>query len=90
MGATVRQVLREIGTPYTELDLGNPKWTNEELLAFIQRHPIWLRQALRPRLKGGDFCPPGWSVTSDGGGPVTGFVSLAALQDLDHKRFFAR
>lgn len=53
MGATVRQVLREIGTPYTELDLGNPKWTNEELLAFIQRHPIWLRQALRPRLKGG-------------------------------------
>ncbi|MDO9146852.1 MAG: hypothetical protein Q7U52_04175 [Hydrogenophaga sp.] len=59
MGATVRQVLREIGTPCTGLDLGNPKWTDDELLALIQRHPILLGQALKPRLKGVLFLPAG-------------------------------
>ena len=29
-------LLREKGTPYAELDLGNPKWTDDELL-----DPCW-------------------------------------------------
>ncbi|MFP5323238.1 MAG: ArsC/Spx/MgsR family protein, partial [Gammaproteobacteria bacterium] len=33
MGASARQVLREKGTPFAELDLGNPKWSDDELLA---------------------------------------------------------
>lgn len=44
MGVTVRQVLREKGTPYGELDLGNPKWTDDQLLDFIQQHPILLNR----------------------------------------------
>ena len=36
MGITVRDLLREKGTPYTALNLGEPKWTDEELLEFMQ------------------------------------------------------
>ncbi len=33
MGITVRDILRQKGTPYDELALGNPKWTDAQLLA---------------------------------------------------------
>lgn len=46
MGASARQVLREKGTPFAELDLGNPKWSDDELLAFIQQHPILLNRPI--------------------------------------------
>lgn len=39
-GLTVRELLREKGTPYAELGLGDPKWTDEQLLDFIGQHPI--------------------------------------------------
>ena len=58
MGATVRQVLREKGTPYAELDLGNPKWTDEELLAFIQQHPILLNRPFVITPLGVRLCRP--------------------------------
>lgn len=58
MGATVRQVLREKGTPYAELDLGNPKWTDEELLDFIQQHPILLNRSLVITPLGVRLCRP--------------------------------
>jgi arsenate reductase len=32
MDIPVRDVLRQKGTPYEELDLGNTKWSDEELL----------------------------------------------------------
>ena len=35
MGMMLRQLLREKGTPYAELDLGNPKWTDDEILDFM-------------------------------------------------------
>ena len=41
MGGSVRDVLRQRGTPYDELDLGNSKWTDAQLLDFIaaiERH----------------------------------------------------
>ena len=40
----VRDMLREKGTPYAELDLGNPKWTEDELLDFMAQHPILLQR----------------------------------------------
>ena len=45
MGMTVREVLREKGTPYAALDLGNPQWTDEQLLDFVEQHPILLNRA---------------------------------------------
>jgi len=58
MGATVRQVLREKGTPYAELDLGNPKWSDEQLLAFIQQHPILLNRPFVITPLGVRLCRP--------------------------------
>lgn len=58
MGATVRQVLREKGTPYAELDLGNPQWTDEQLLDFIRQHPILLNRPFVITPLGVRLCRP--------------------------------
>lgn len=58
MGATVRQVLREKGTPYAELDLGNPQWTDDDLLAFIQQHPVLLNRPIVATPLGVRLCRP--------------------------------
>lgn len=58
MGATVRQVLREKGTPYAELDLAHPKWTDEQLLDFIQQHPILLNRPFVTTPLGVRLCRP--------------------------------
>jgi len=58
MGVTVRHVLREKGTPYAELDLANPKWTDSELLACIQRHPILLNRPVVITPLGVRLCRP--------------------------------
>ena len=39
-GLSVRGALREKGTPYAELGLGNPKLTDEHLLDAMMAHPI--------------------------------------------------
>lgn len=44
MGIGVRDLLREKGTPFKELDLANPKWTDDELLDFIGQHPILMNR----------------------------------------------
>lgn len=58
MGASARQVLREKGTPFAELDLGNPKWSGDELLAFIQQHPILLNRPIVVTPLGVRLCRP--------------------------------
>lgn len=58
MGLQVRQVLREKGTPYAELDLGNPQWTDEQLLAFIAQHPILLNRPIVVTPLGTRLCRP--------------------------------
>lgn len=62
MGISVRDLLREKGTPYGELGLGDPKWTDEQLLDFIQQHPILMnRPVVRTRL-GTKLCRPSEAV----------------------------
>ncbi|RWO41600.1 MAG: arsenate reductase (glutaredoxin) [Mesorhizobium sp.] len=46
MGMMPRQLLREKGTPYAELDLGNPKWTDDEILGFMMAHPILINRPI--------------------------------------------
>lgn len=58
MDTTVREVLREKGTPFAELDLGNPKWTDEQLMAFIQQHPILLNRPFVVTPLGVRLCRP--------------------------------
>lgn len=58
MGVSVRDVLREKGTPFAELDLGNPKWSDDQLLAFIEEHPILLNRPIVVTPLGVRLCRP--------------------------------
>lgn len=58
MGLPIRQLLRENGTPYAELDLGNPKWTDDQLLDFIVSHPLLLQRPIVETPKGVRICRP--------------------------------
>lgn len=57
-GETVRHFLRERGTPYQDLDLGNSKWTDEELINFMMEHPILINRPIVVTDKGVCLCRP--------------------------------
>ena len=62
MGVGVRDVLRQKGTPYDELDLANPKWSDDELLDFIGQHPILLNRPIVVTPLGARLCRPSEAV----------------------------
>jgi arsenate reductase len=45
-GMTPRELLREKGTPYAELNLGDPKWTDDEIVNFMLAHPILINRPI--------------------------------------------
>jgi arsenate reductase len=58
MGIPVRALLREKGTPYAELGLGDPKWSDEQLLDFMIAHPILINRPIVATPKGVKLCRP--------------------------------
>jgi arsenate reductase (glutaredoxin) len=62
MQMPVRQLLREKGTPFAELGLGDPKWTDEQLLDFIQQHPILMNRPVVRTPLGTKLCRPSEAV----------------------------
>lgn len=58
LGISVRDVLREKGTPYEELQLDNPKWSDDELFGFIEQHPILLNRPVVVTPLGAKLCRP--------------------------------
>jgi arsenate reductase (glutaredoxin) len=58
MKVSVRDVLRQRGTPYDELGLDNAKWTDEQLIDFIVKHPILLNRPIVVTAKGAKLCRP--------------------------------
>ena len=46
MNSTPRGLLREKGTPYAELGLGDAKWTDDELIDFMLEHPILINRPI--------------------------------------------
>lgn len=58
MSVPVRDVLRENGTPYAELDLVNPKWLDEDLLDFMVAHPILINRPIVVTSLGTKLCRP--------------------------------
>jgi arsenate reductase len=46
MGISPRQLLREKGTPYAELGLDDPKWTDDELVDLMLKHPILINRPI--------------------------------------------
>ncbi|MCX7258954.1 MAG: arsenate reductase (glutaredoxin) [Burkholderiales bacterium] len=54
----VRDVLRKKGAPYEELDLGNVKWSDDDLLDFMMAHPILINRPIVVTPIGTKLCRP--------------------------------
>ena len=61
-GITVRDLLREKGTPYAELGLADTSLTDDQLLDAIEAHPILLNRPLVVSPKGVALCRPSEAV----------------------------
>jgi arsenate reductase len=74
MGITVRALLREKVTPYAELGLADPKWTDDELIDFMLAHPILINRPIVVTPKGVRLCRPSEAVLDLLDQPVASFV----------------
>ncbi|MGB9164995.1 MAG: arsenate reductase (glutaredoxin) [Rhodomicrobium sp.] len=62
MGISARALLREKGTPYHELGLGDPKWSDDELIDFMLAHPILINRPIVVTPQGVKLCRPSEAV----------------------------
>ena len=62
MGISVRALLREKGTPYAELGLADPKWSDDELIDFMLAYPILINRPIVVTAKGARLCRPSEAV----------------------------
>lgn len=58
IGIGPRELLRRRGTPYDNLDLSNPKWTDSELVAAMAKHPLLIERPVVRTRKGTRLCRP--------------------------------
>lgn len=61
-GLTARAILREKGTPYADLGLGNPELSDDALLDAMMAHPILINRPLVVSPKGVKLCRPSEAV----------------------------
>ena len=62
MGIDARSLLRQKGSPYDELDLGNSKWTDAQLINFMLQHPILINRPIVITPLGTRLCRPSEAV----------------------------
>lgn len=62
MKMSARELLREKGTPYAELGLGDAKWSDDELIDFMMAHPILINRPIVETAKGVKLCRPSEAV----------------------------
>lgn len=62
MGIGARALLRQKGTPYDELGLSDPKWTDTELIDFMVQHPILMNRPVVVTPLGTRLCRPSEAV----------------------------
>ncbi|WP_315773135.1 MULTISPECIES: arsenate reductase (glutaredoxin) [unclassified Bradyrhizobium] len=74
MGVKVRDVLREKGTPYAELGLSDPKWTDDQLIEAMLAHPILINRPIVVTSKGARLCRPSELVLDLLDHPVSSFT----------------
>jgi arsenate reductase len=58
MGVSVREVIREKGTPYVELGLSDPALTDDQLLDAMLAHPILINRPIVVTPLGVRLCRP--------------------------------
>jgi arsenate reductase len=74
MNIPVRALLREKGTPYAELGLADPKWSDDELIDFMLAHPILINRPIVQTPKGTKLCRPSEAVLDLLDNPAASFV----------------
>jgi arsenate reductase len=74
MGIPVRALLREKGTPYAQLGLADPKWSDDQLIDFMLDHPILINRPIVVTPKGVKLCRPSEAVLDLLDHPVASFV----------------
>lgn len=57
-GLSVREVLRKNVDPYTQLNLDDPVWTDEQLLDFMLQYPILINRPIVVTKLGIRLCRP--------------------------------
>lgn len=62
MGIAPRALLREKGTPYSELRLGEPHWSDAQLVDFMLAHPILINRPIVVSPLGTRLCRPSETV----------------------------
>jgi len=62
MGVPLREVLREKGTPFAELGLGDPALDDDQLLDAVEAHPVLLNRPIVITSKGVRLCRPSEAV----------------------------
>ncbi|WP_413710882.1 arsenate reductase (glutaredoxin) [Rhizobium sp. Rhizsp82] len=58
LGMSARDLLREKGTPYHELGLDNPAFSDDELVDAMMAHPILINRPIVVTEKGARLCRP--------------------------------
>jgi arsenate reductase len=74
MRIPVRGLLREKGTPYAELGLADPRWSDDELIDFMLAHPILINRPIVQTPKGTKLCRPSEAVLDLLDHPASSFV----------------
>jgi arsenate reductase (glutaredoxin) len=74
MAVPVRALLREKGTPYAELGLADPKWSDDQLIDFMLAHPTLINRPIVETPKGTKLCRPSEAVLDLLDHPAVSFV----------------
>jgi arsenate reductase len=74
MAIPVRAPLREKGTPYAELGVADPKWSDDQLIDFMLDHPILINRPIVVTPKGVKLCRPSEAVLDLLDHPVANFA----------------
>ena len=62
MGISVRDLLRQKGTPYDELGLADAKWSDAQLMDFMLAHPVLINRPIVVTPLGTRLCRPSEAV----------------------------
>jgi arsenate reductase len=74
-GLTVRDALRQKGTPFAELGLENPELTDDELLDAMMKHPILINRPFVVTERGTKLCRPSERVLDILPAPQRGYFA---------------
>ena len=64
MGISPRDLLRQKGTPYAEMNLGDPSRSDDQLIDAMMEHPILINRPIVAGPRGVKLCRPSEEVLS--------------------------